>query len=82
MRGDYVEKRGYVRRMKAVVLDDSCRALAQPVRRDLLRLISDGERPVGELVDGTRLAELRSFLDQFWTDELDALRRVAEEEDS
>jgi DNA-binding transcriptional ArsR family regulator len=108
----------YVRRMKAVVLDDSYRALAHPVRRDLLRLISDGERSVGELVDGTglaqpivgqqlrvlrdaslvavrvdgnrrlysidfaRLAELRSFLDQFWTDELDALRRVAEEEDS
>lgn len=103
--------------MAAVPLDDSYRALAHPVRRDLMRLIGDGERSVGELVDGTalaqpivsqqlrvlrdaslvsvrvdgnrrlysidfaRLAELRSFLDQFWNDKLDALRRVAERED-
>lgn len=99
-------------------MDESYRALAHPVRRDLMRLIADGERSVGELVDDTglaqpivsqqlrvlrdaalvavrvdgnrrlysidfaRLAELRSFLDQFWTDKLDALRRVAEQEDT
>ncbi len=104
--------------MAAVPLDDSYRALAHPVRRDLMQLIAGGERSVGELVEGTglaqpvvsqqlrvlrdaslvtvrvdgnrrlysvdftRLGELRSFLDRFWNHKLDALRRVAEREDS
>lgn len=114
----YIEVAIYDSLMAAPRLDDSYRALAHPVRRDLMRLMSAGERSVGELVDDTgvaqpvvsqqlrvlrdaslvavrvdgnrrlysidfaRLGELRSFLDQFWNDKLDALRRVAEQEES
>ena len=96
-------------------LDDRAfKALGHRDRRALLRVLADGERPVGDLaaetdldqpivsqhlkvlrtaglvtvrgdgtrrlysVDFARFAEIRRFLDRFWTTKLDALKRVAE----
>ena len=93
------------------------RALAEPHRREILRLVSDRELPAGRIAEhfdvtgpavsqhlrvlkeagllterreGTRrlyraraegLAELKSFLESFWDDRLDALKRAAEREE-
>src|SRR4051812_2749461 len=93
------------------------RALAEPRRPAILRLVRDEARSVGEIAghfdisqqavsqhlqvlreaglvdvrkDGTRrlyrvrpqgLAPLRAFLEDFWDDRLDALRREAEHEE-
>ncbi len=99
------------------MLDQALRAIAEPRRRDMLRLIRNIELPAGEiasrfdvtrpaisqhlkiLVDaelvtvrrqGTRrlyrarpegLAELRSYLEEFWRDSLFRLAEAAEEEE-
>jgi DNA-binding transcriptional ArsR family regulator len=89
-------------------------AISEPRRREILRLVRDGELSAGEVAarfdvtrpaisqhlkvlreaglvserrDGTRrlysarpeaLVELRQFLDQFWGERLERLRRAAE----
>lgn len=94
--------------------DRAFKALGHRDRRAILRLVADGEVPVGELVERTeldqpvvsqhlkvlrtaglvtvrvdnnrrlysidfgRFAELRRFLDLFWSDKLVALKQVAE----
>ena len=100
------------------MLNEALRAIAEPKRRDILRLLRNTELPAGEsasqfevsrpaisqhlkiLVDaelvafrkqGTRrlyrarpegLAELRSYLEGFWHDNLLKLAEAAEEEES
>ncbi len=96
-------------------MDAALKALAEPRRREILRIVWSEELPAAriaarfddvtrsaisqhlgvlreaELVldrrDGTRhlyranharMAELRRFLDEFWTDSLDRLQRLAE----
>jgi DNA-binding transcriptional ArsR family regulator len=99
-------------------MEAALRAIAEPHRREILRLVWDAELPAGEIAshfevtrpavsqhltvlkeaglvaerrDGTRrlyrarpegLAELRAFLEQFWGDRLEALKREAEREES
>ena len=98
-------------------METALKAIAEPNRRRMLRLVWDSELSAGEiashfdvtqpavsqhlkvlkeagLVDerrnGTRrlyrarpegLAELKAFLDDFWGDRLDALKREAEREE-
>src|ERR1700756_3983081 len=98
-------------------METALKAIAEPNRRRILRLVRDDELSAGEiashfdvtqpavsqhlkvlkeagLVDerrnGTRrlyrarpegLAELKAFLDDFWSDRLDALKREAEREE-
>lgn len=95
-------------------MDAAVRAIAEPRRREILRLVRDRERTAGEIAsrfdvtrpavsqhltvlrdagllserrEGTRrlysarpegLAELREFLDGFWSDRLERLRLAAE----
>jgi DNA-binding transcriptional ArsR family regulator len=97
-------------------VDAALKAIAEPRRREILRLVASDERTAGDIAghfditrsaisqhlkvlreadlvterrDGTRrlyrahpegLAELRVFLDGFWTDRLAALKREAETE--
>ena len=99
-------------------MEVALRAIAEPHRREILRLVWDAELSAGEIAshfevtrpavsqhltvlkeaglvderrDGTRrlyrarpegLAELRAFLEQFWGDRLEALKREAEREES
>lgn len=99
-------------------LDDTLKALAEPRRRAILRLVSQEELPAGDIAqhfdvtrsavsqhlqvlkvaglvterrEGTRrlyvarregLAELRTFLDQMWSESLDRARRLVEAERS
>lgn len=94
--------------------DRAFKALGHRDRRAILRLVTDGDVAVGDLVDRSgldqpavsqhlkvlrsaelvtvrvdqnrrlysvdfgRFAELRTFLDLFWTDKLGALKQVAE----
>lgn len=96
------------------MVDAALRALAEPNRREILRLVHDSERSAGEIAarfelsrpavsqhltvlkgagllderrDGTRrlysvrregFDEVRAFLEQFWDDRLDKLKRDAE----
>jgi len=96
-------------------METALKAIAEPRRRQILRLVRDDELSAGEiashfeisrpavsqhltvlkeagLVDerrnGTRrlyrarpegLADLRAFLDEFWGDRLEALKRAAEQ---
>lgn len=98
-------------------METALRAIAEPRRRAILRLVWDAERSAGEiashfdvtrpaisqhltvlkeagLVDerrnGTKrlyrarpegLADLRAFLDEFWSDRLETLKREAEREE-
>jgi DNA-binding transcriptional ArsR family regulator len=100
-----------------MLVDSALRALAEPRRREILRLVWDAERPAGEIAahfdvsrpavsqhlrvlkeadlvnerrDGTRrlyrarqetVADLRRFLDDYWTDSLSRLRDAAEAEE-
>jgi len=100
----------------AITLQAAIDAIAEPRRREILRLIRDGELAAGEIAahfdvtrqavsqhlrnlrdaglvserrDGTRriyrarpegLTELRAFLDDFWGERLEALRREVEVE--
>jgi DNA-binding transcriptional ArsR family regulator len=98
-------------------MEAALKAIAEPRRRAILRLVSDTEVPVGSIAahfdvtrpaisqhltvlkeaglvserrNGTRrlykarpegLIEVRSFLDEFWSDRLEALKREAEREE-
>ncbi len=98
-------------------VDVALKAIANPHRREILRLVGIGELSAGEIAerfdvsrpavsqhlsvlkeaglvderrDGTRrlyranpngLVELRDYLDQFWGERLDALKREAEREE-
>jgi DNA-binding transcriptional ArsR family regulator len=98
-------------------VDVALKAIANPHRREILRLVGIGELSAGEIAerfdvsrpavsqhlsvlkeaglvderrDGTRrlyranpngLVELRDYLDQFWGERLDALKREAEHEE-
>ena len=98
-------------------MEAALRAIAEPRRREILRLVRDDELSAGEiasqfeitwpavsqhlgvlkeagLVDerrnGTRrlyrarpqgLADLKAFLDEFWGERLEALKREAEQEE-
>jgi DNA-binding transcriptional ArsR family regulator len=98
-------------------VDAPLRALAEPTRREILRLVSSREVPAGEVAshfdvsrpaisqhlkvlkdaglvserrEGTKrlytarpegLSEVRAFLEEFWTDRLDALKQAAEREE-
>ncbi|MGQ0669937.1 MAG: ArsR/SmtB family transcription factor [Actinomycetota bacterium] len=98
-------------------MEAALKAIAEPRRREILRLVWDAERSAGEIAshfevtrpaisqhlrvlkeagllherrDGTRriyrarpegLAEVREFLDGFWAESLDALKRAAEAEE-
>src|SRR2546426_4331563 len=98
-------------------METALRAIAEPHRREILRLVWDAELAAGEIAshfevtrpavsqhltvlkeaglvderrDGTRrlyrarpegLAELREFLDGFWDERLEALKREAEREE-
>jgi len=98
-------------------MDAALKAIANPHRREILRLVGVGELSAGEIAerfdvtrpavsqhlsvlkeaglvderrDGTRrlyranpngLVELRDYLDRFWGDRLDALKREAEREE-
>ena len=98
-------------------MEAALKAIAEPRRRAILRLVSDTELPVGSIAahfdvtrpaisqhltvlkeaglvserrNGTRrlykarpegLIEVRSFLDEFWSDRLEALKREAEREE-
>jgi len=98
-------------------MEVALKAIAEPRRRAILRLVSDTELPVGSIAahfdvtrpaisqhltvlkeaglvserrNGTRrlykarpegLIEVRSFLDEFWSDRLEALKREAEREE-
>ena len=99
-------------------MQDAIEAMAEPRRREILRLVRAGELPAGEIAahfgdvtrpaisqhlrvllkaglvaerrDGTRrlyrarpdgLSELRSFLEGFWDERLDALSSVVEAEE-
>lgn len=95
-------------------MDAALKALAEPRRREILRLVWDAERPAGDIAahfdvsrpavsqhlrvlkeaelvherkDGTRrlyrarqetVADLRRFLEDYWTDSLARLRDAAE----
>ena len=95
-------------------MDAALKAIAEPRRREILRLVWDAERSAGEIAaqfdvtrpaisqhltvlkeaglvaerrDGTRrlyvarretIADLRRFLDNYWTNGLDRLRDAAE----
>jgi DNA-binding transcriptional ArsR family regulator len=99
----------------ASAVDAALRALAEPRRREILRLVWDRERAAGDIAshfdvtrpavsqhlrvlkeadlvderrDGTRrlylakrdtVADLRRFLDDYWSDALTRLRDVAED---
>src|SRR5215472_8544201 len=72
--------------------DEALRALAEPRRRAILRLVSEEEMAAGQIAaafDVTRrlyrarpegLAGLRQFLDDMWASSLDAARRLVEAE--
>ena len=96
------------------MLDLALRAIAEPRRRDILRLVQDVELPAGEIAshfdvtrpaisqhlrvllesglvqvrrDGTRhlytarpegIEEVREYLERFWEDSLQRLKRAAE----
>jgi DNA-binding transcriptional ArsR family regulator len=98
-------------------VETALRAIAEPRRRRILRLVWDGELSAGEIAshfdvtrpavsqhlsvlkeaglvserrNGTRrlyraraegLAELKAFLDEFWGDRLELLKREAEREE-
>ena len=98
-------------------MDVALKAIANPNRREILRLVGGGELSAGEIAerfdvsrpavsqhlsvlkeaglveerrDGTRrlyranpngLVDLRDYLDQFWGDRLQALKREAEREE-
>ncbi len=98
-------------------MEAALKAIAEPRRRAIMRLVWDAERSAGEIAshfdvtrpavsqhltvlkeaglvserrNGTKrlyrarpegLAELRAFLDEFWGDRLEALRREAEREE-
>ena len=98
-------------------MEAALKAIAAPRRRQILRLVRDGELSAGEIAahfdvsrpavsqhlsvlkeaglvserrDGTRrlyrarpqgLAELRTFLDEFWGERLEALKRESEREE-
>ncbi len=98
-------------------MEVALRAIAEPHRRQILRLVWDGELSAGEIAshfevtrpaisqhltvlkeaglvserrNGTKrlyrarpegLAELKAFLDDFWGDRLEALKREAEREE-
>ncbi|HTO24251.1 MAG TPA: metalloregulator ArsR/SmtB family transcription factor [Gaiellaceae bacterium] len=98
-------------------MEAALRAIAEPHRRQIIRLVWDGELSAGEIAshfdvsrpaisqhigvlkevglvterrNGTRrlyrasterLVELRTFLDEFWGDRLEALKREAEREE-
>ena len=98
-------------------MEAALKAIAEPRRRQILRIVRDSEHSAGEIAahfdvtrpaisqhltilkeaglvaerrDGTRrmyrarpegLAELREFLDGFWGESLDALKRAAEREE-
>ena len=98
-------------------MEAALRAIAEPHRRQIIRLVWEGELSAGEIAshfdvsrpaisqhigvlkevglvterrNGTRrlyrasterLAELRTFLDEFWGDRLEALKREAEREE-
>jgi DNA-binding transcriptional ArsR family regulator len=99
-------------------VDAALKAIAEPNRRRILRLVADEELSAGEIAaqfavswpaisqhlgvlkeaglvderrDGVRrlyrarpegLTELRAFLEELWSDRLEALRREAEREES
>lgn len=98
-------------------MEASLKAIAEPRRRQILRLIRDGELSAGEIAghfdvtrpaisqhlnvlkegglvserrNGTRrlyrarpegLGELKAFLEEFWDERLEALKREAEQEE-
>ena len=98
-------------------MEAALRAIAEPRRQQILRLVRDAELSAGEIAaqfeitwpavsqhlgvlkeaglvderrDGTKrlyrarphgLAELKAFLDDFWGDRLEALKREAEREE-
>jgi DNA-binding transcriptional ArsR family regulator len=98
-------------------MESALRAIAEPRRRAILRLVWDAERSAGEIAshfevtrpaisqhltvlkeaglvserrNGTKrlyrarpqgLADLRAFLDEFWSDRLEVLKREAEREE-
>jgi len=98
-------------------MEAALKAIAEPHRRQIIRLVWDGELSAGEIAshfdvsrpaisqhigvlkevglvterrNGTRrlyrasterLVELRTFLDEFWGDRLEALKREAEREE-
>jgi len=98
-------------------MEAALRAIAEPHRRQIIRLVWDGELSAGEIAshfdvsrpaisqhigvlkevglvterrNGTRrlyrasterLVELHTFLDEFWGDRLEALKREAEREE-
>jgi DNA-binding transcriptional ArsR family regulator len=71
-------------------MDATLRAIAEPRRREILRIVRDDELSAGllrERREGTRrlysmrpegLEELVAFLDDFWTVGLERLRRAVE----
>ena len=99
-------------------MDAALKAMAEPNRRQILRLVRDGELSAGEIAshfevtrpaisqhltvlkeaglvserrNGTRrlyqvrpegLAEVKAFLEGFWDERLDALRREAERKEA
>lgn len=107
----------YVSVCLSTAVDAALKALAEPRRREILRLVWSQELPAGEIArhfevsrpavsqhlkvlreadlvherrEGTRrlyrarietVADLRRFLDRYWTDGLDRLREVAEAEE-
>jgi DNA-binding transcriptional ArsR family regulator len=98
-------------------METALKAIAEPRRRQILRLVRDGELSAGEIAshfevtrpavsqhltvlkeaglvserrNGTRrlyrmrpegLADLKTFLDEFWDERLEALKREAEREE-
>ncbi len=98
-------------------MEASLKAIAEPRRRQILRLVRDGELSAGEIAahfdvtrpaisqhlnvlkgarlvserrNGTRrlyrarpegLGELKAFLEEFWDERLEALKREAEQEE-
>ncbi len=98
-------------------MEASLKALAEPRRRQILRLVRDGELSAGEIAahfdvtrpaisqhlnvlkearlvserrNGTRrlyrarpegLGELKAFLEEFWDERLEAVKREAEQEE-
>jgi DNA-binding transcriptional ArsR family regulator len=98
-------------------MESALRAIAEPRRRAILRLVWDAERSAGDIAshfevtrpaisqhltvlkeaglvserrNGTKrlyrarpegLADLRAFLDEFWSDRLEVLKREAEREE-
>lgn len=98
-------------------MDAALKAMAEPTRREILRLVRDGERPAGDIAsrfdvsrpavsqhlkvlkeaglvnerrEGTKrlysarpqgLAEVRRFLERYWSVHLDRLKDEAEGEE-